>query len=816
MLLLLRRSLWFCYFALFASAQAIVTRKVCEAASETASSAAPYSLQDHLEVALSALSQRGEHLPAHDWRPLHESPWVAQAARANARSLATIEQIYGTLLVSRSPKAALDYVNTVISSYNNSKLTRDILDSYDAPASEVFAAELFENIAGIPISFQTDGIFLARLVQNFPYLKLLSEFSSPAIGAAAVKDEHVAKILEMPRMNKSFEIAVRSISNLLLILKGDQESYRSFVQSQKSGALQWESFQQRHQQLRATIQNGTDLHAMITYLIINDLGKSTLIANSLGVFDPYADHDTLQLRMLDSGYIKPFEMLAPRYRSLIKIGARANVNSGQLRQGENLAINLKSGAGIGVEPMTWFLINDFIHVSAFLAPMNPLGSPLWNEDLNGRDLRMQKALLELAQDSKDEAADRAYRGFIAREAEGFGLDATSPVGFAATRLSLMLRVYDSKRAQEIEKILDGHPLRAALLRYLGTIDDRGILVYFAPDFLRLMSTPATAEASEEDRIKALKIALTALHRVFAEAETYRAGMTHDGPLTVSVEDIVKSQIPAKEWLRYQIDFLPTADGQLKALLVVVGSDGESPLTPLGLGILMKRAEQLAPASIGAATLSGVAKLSKEEIESLFLYQNTFFARILNSYLRKEMSDPLFDDLLEAEGQRLNSALLKLEQLPREAWKSFGIKRDVVVRYINISCNDLRKWVEDRFPEQAPIVLAGCLPDKVAFGSAAEDPTDQLEELPYNVKFEIHLNGRIPAHIWPFAIDGRNNAEANRLIEVSLDPVNAAFARRDLFREVLFSTHAQFDRLDITASTRKGSPTFTIRVQIRDD
>lgn len=123
--------------------------------------------------------------------------------------------------------------------------------------------------------------------------------------------------------------------------------YENFVRSQSSEVrLTRESFLWIRQFYQQVIVDSDALYALITSIIINDLGKDPQLASdyqrATGIDISNSNHDAILLKACDAGLVDSLRKLPSQYKSDIvrAIALGATFNFGQLAQAENVPVCL--------------------------------------------------------------------------------------------------------------------------------------------------------------------------------------------------------------------------------------------------------------------------------------------------------------------------------------------------------------------------------------------------------------------------------------------------------------------------------------------
>lgn len=363
------------------------------------------------------------------------------------------------------------------------------------------------------------------VLKYYPEMSLLA-------GKVEASPEGLAKALEgspskqiYGNQHTEFDRTAVGIFNLFQVLNND---YDEFVGSQELDLkLSKESFEKLRKFTKNILKTDEDVDGMITYMVINDLGKITSVIQEIeqktGFTD--VDHDKILLEGLTKiPEISPsFQRLSKKYQDMIINGLKAQFNIGQFIQGENVPASLSGLKGLNKDSLDFYLLHALFDIAGALGQVNPKGSRVMTEPTYlGFDLSIS-AIERLAQ---GENVKQVYDDYLSERGKRWGLSIGSAQGRALIRINLMLRSPNEKSAQEVVIAFNELPenVKAILNKELGIsgVDDQwAILVYYAPALLVNTVTGLTQGKSGVEKSKArseaLKTGMTTLARLFQEA-----------------------------------------------------------------------------------------------------------------------------------------------------------------------------------------------------------------------------------------------------------------------------------------------------------
>lgn len=180
---------------------------------------------------------------------------------------------------------------------------------------------------------------------------------------------------------KEYNRTMLSIELLKWVISGD---YESFTECQQPKRLSREKFEEICQYTRGIIKSGEDLEAIITYLIINDLGKIKSVVSDieskLGL--QTVDHDDILYQGLANipGISPSFDELDEKHKQLILNGLRTKFNMGQFIQSENLPQNLEPLVNLDEETFNYYMLHVLYDIGGATGHVTRKGSIIIDDD----------------------------------------------------------------------------------------------------------------------------------------------------------------------------------------------------------------------------------------------------------------------------------------------------------------------------------------------------------------------------------------------------------------------------------------------------
>lgn len=253
-----------------------------------------------------------------------------------------------------------------------------------------------------------------------------------------------------------FDRTANGIAYLNWVLGGN---YEQFTQPQGAPIkLSRESFDRLHDYTKRILKTPEDVDAMITYMVINDLGKIDAVVkhveSTLSIKD--VDHDKVLLQALQKHpEISPsFQRLSDHHKGLILRGLEAEFNIGQFMQGENVPASLAGLKGLDRDSLDFYLLHALSDIAGAAGHVKPVGSVILTEPTYRN---FDAAIRAIEGFSEGQTLKAVYENFLADRGKVLGLDTNNPIERALTRISLMLRASSSAEAREIRSVFTSLP-----------------------------------------------------------------------------------------------------------------------------------------------------------------------------------------------------------------------------------------------------------------------------------------------------------------------------------------------------------------------
>lgn len=342
---------------------------------------------------------------------------------------------------------------------------------------------------------------------------------------------------------KEYNRTMLSIELLKWVISGD---YERFIECQQPKRLSREKFEEIREYTKGIIKSEEDLEAIITYLIINDLGKIksvvSQIEDKIGL--QTVDHDDILYQGLEKipGISPSFDKLDDKYKNLILNGLRTKFNMGQFIQSENLPQNLEPLVGLDEESFNYYMLHVLYDIGGATGHVTRKGSIIIDDDFWTKFKTAEEYLKRMK--SKEDILS-AYQGYLNERGNVLQLQGDSSDVISTIKLCNMLRTSDPKKAQIVLQTLQSQEpnVRAILEQELtatGIDDDKAILLYYAPATMTNAITYFKNNNSANPIVDGLNIVLPTFARIYSQT---RANLAKKDDIpnvtTVMISNIAK-------------------------------------------------------------------------------------------------------------------------------------------------------------------------------------------------------------------------------------------------------------------------------------
>lgn len=342
---------------------------------------------------------------------------------------------------------------------------------------------------------------------------------------------------------KEYNRTMLSIELLKWVISGD---YESFTECQQPKRLSREKFEEICQYTKGIIKSGEDLEAIITYLIINDLGKIKSVVSEIEqrIGLQTVDHDDILYQGLEKipGISPSFDKLDDKYKKLILNGLRTKFNMGQFIQSENLPYNLETLIGLDKESFNYYMLHVLYDIGGATGHVTRKGSIIIDDDFWTKYKTAEEYLKQMK--SKEDILP-AYQGYLNERGSLLELQGDSSDVISAIKLCNMLRTSDPKKAQMVLQTLQSQEpnVRAILEKELtatGIKDDNAILLYYAPATMTNAITYFKNNNAKNLIVDGLNVVLPTFARIYSQTRANLAKQNNNPNVTtVMISEIAK-------------------------------------------------------------------------------------------------------------------------------------------------------------------------------------------------------------------------------------------------------------------------------------
>ncbi|KAJ4116123.1 hypothetical protein NW768_011095 [Fusarium equiseti] len=308
------------------------------------------------------------------------------------------------------------------------------------------------------------------------------------------------------------------------------DRYETFKESQPEGmAISRSSFKWLRELFMPRLQDPSDLYALLTYIVINDVGKDPELATD---YRSHKDkdisnlnHDMILFEAVKASLVPSFERLAQRHKDEIMRGMKlgAEFNPGQLAQAENAPACLSSLLLMEghIEDFNFHFIQQLLDISGAAGHEDWTCAKKLIEPIATAYHNVYEVAIQVI--SRERGLRDAYDFLLTRRGEMLHqkdlklLDVQHPEHRALLRLLSMGGVSDLKKAQlylQTWKDLD-EDTKTSLIRSLnidGSLSEPAVQPTYIPAMLT-QGVGGLNSASAEEQAKRLRYILRYLSRV---------------------------------------------------------------------------------------------------------------------------------------------------------------------------------------------------------------------------------------------------------------------------------------------------------------
>ncbi|MEI8390560.1 MAG: hypothetical protein WCG23_11840 [bacterium] len=381
------------------------------------------------------------------------------------------------------------------------------------------------------------------LLGRYPELSWLTGSVNATPEGVAKTSKSISEAI-FGKQHTEFDRTLTGIETIKWVLKGD---YEQFTKCQKPEVkLTRENFDHLKRYTHEVLPKPEDVDAMIGYTVINDLGKIKSVVSDIqqktGIHA--VDHDDILLYALKHTpeEVPTFKRLSPEHKDTVVRSLEPQFNIGQFLQAENLPANLTGLKNLDPKAMDYYLTHAVYDIAGAAGHVNPDGSVVMTNPLYEG---FKQGINSIKRLSNGESEATVYNSFMQAKAEALQMPFDTPKDKALAKLAVLSRAGSTGEAKTIrnvfESLSDEH--QKTLTTHLNRtgIEDKGILLYYAPAFLQNLKG-----ALKEQPEQALQKGFSTLAELYQRAD--KMADKPKGVFTVLISDIAKTAKEAPEKL----------------------------------------------------------------------------------------------------------------------------------------------------------------------------------------------------------------------------------------------------------------------------
>ncbi len=389
---------------------------------------------------------------------------------------------------------------------------------------------------------------IKRLLGSYPELKLLTTPTqvapTPETGTARIAHTIGEEVFHLPRSATiEFDRTAVSLLTLGQVLHGD---YARFTASQDpTTRLSEQSFQALHTHTRSVLGNLEALDAMVTYLAINDLGKTHTIKDYVEKREKKkeTDHSALLVTALTKYPFlsRSFQRLPSHYKEIMLKGLQANFKIAQLIQGENVPASLEGLQNLSQEALQFYLLHALFDIAGAQGQFVQNGSAVMTEQTYQR---FQTAIGALGGFSQGQSPEQVYTNFLIAHSEQVGLPTKTPGDLAVARITCMIRLAIPEEAETVAQVFANLPdetrkLLEQELTTTGIHDNTAILLYYAPALLTNIRKAVERSGDANALQTSTELGLQVLAHAYQQVRETIPKRIGNGVYTADIADLAK-------------------------------------------------------------------------------------------------------------------------------------------------------------------------------------------------------------------------------------------------------------------------------------
>lgn len=391
---------------------------------------------------------------------------------------------------------------------------------------------------------------IKRTLKAFPEaMTLVSEVQFTPESFGTVGDTKTYGQLLFPNVDpnqlKEFD---RTILSVLLYFYIKDNRYEKFVELQSGdNKLTRETFNELRKFMQENFNDPEKERLLLYYMVINDLGKSQQIIDTLkdkGIEN--IDHDVLLSYLFQLGMLPTINTFSDENKESLAHVLNNGINVGQYIQGECVDYSLNSVLNLSSFEKSLMMAEAILDIGGVLGHNNNLnGSMILNQSIADNIFTAQEIL------TKSNDATKVFDEFLSRKADAMQIKSRNPeLRKAITRICLMMSLYRNEDVQIVEdEIVNNASQYSFLIHELnksGYNNEPAILLYYSPALLSNTNGYFKRNNSQNSLRDSLRICLPFMQNVMMNIRENVKG-EENGVITVMLRDaaMIAAQDPSQ-------------------------------------------------------------------------------------------------------------------------------------------------------------------------------------------------------------------------------------------------------------------------------
>lgn len=391
---------------------------------------------------------------------------------------------------------------------------------------------------------------IKRIIKEYPEIMTLVgevQFTPESYGTKNEKKTYGQLLFPNVDSNQLKEFD-RTILSVLLYFYIKDNRYDKFVEQQSGdNKLKKETFDKIRDFMQSNFNTPEKEKMLLYYMVINDLGKSQQVIDTLkskGI--ETVDHDLLLNYLLQFGMLPSLNSFSKESKESLANVLNFGINIGQYIQGECVDYSFNKVLNLSQFERTLMVAEAMLDIGGVLGHINNQnGSVILNQSTTDNILTASSIL------STCEDATKIFDEFLSRKADEMQIESINQeLRKTITRICLMMRLY---RKEDIEVVKDEIANNASDYEILihefnqsGYNGCPAILLYYSPALLSNTNGFFKKNNSLNSLSDSLKVCLPFMQQVMQNARL-NIGNNENGVITIMLRDaaMVASQDPTQ-------------------------------------------------------------------------------------------------------------------------------------------------------------------------------------------------------------------------------------------------------------------------------